>query len=321
MAIPRVFVASTCYDLKYIRGNLQYFIRSLGYDPVLSDQGDIFYDPTKHTHDSCVSEVCTCQLMVLIIGGRTGGPFKETEKSITNAEYQQAVEHHIPVFTLVEQAVYAEHHVYIKNKENTKVDAKTIVYPAVDSTKVFDFIDEVRKASFNNAIQPFNDFSDIEAYLRKQWAGLVFSFLARQGEEGRVIDLVSDIARMSEKIEFLSQQILKSVGSKESQLIADLYDTMLGHESIRMLLGTGHRPSPVDILKHDSLDVCASTIGKPLIESDDDDMTYSSSGEVNRDSLAYYRDNYIELRALLLKAVEKYGFTPELIIQSQSLTK
>jgi hypothetical protein len=113
MAIPRVFVASTCYDLKYIRGNLQYFIRSLGYEPVLSEAGDVYYDPAKHTHDSCISEVSTCQLFVLIIGGRFGGAYKQSEKSITNAEYEQALAYRVPVFTLVEQAVYAEHHVRI----------------------------------------------------------------------------------------------------------------------------------------------------------------------------------------------------------------
>ena len=51
MAIPRVFISSTCYDLKYIRGNLLYLVRSLGYEPVLSEEGDVFYDPGKHTHD------------------------------------------------------------------------------------------------------------------------------------------------------------------------------------------------------------------------------------------------------------------------------
>lgn len=37
MAVPRVFVSSTWYDLKYIRENLKYFIRGLGYEPVLAE--------------------------------------------------------------------------------------------------------------------------------------------------------------------------------------------------------------------------------------------------------------------------------------------
>ena len=49
MAIPRVFVSSTCYDLKYIRENLKYFIRTLGYEPVLSEEGSVYYDPQRDT--------------------------------------------------------------------------------------------------------------------------------------------------------------------------------------------------------------------------------------------------------------------------------
>ncbi|MDP1845332.1 MAG: DUF4062 domain-containing protein, partial [Candidatus Moranbacteria bacterium] len=54
MPPPRVFVSSTCYDLKYIRENLRYFIERMGYEPVLSEEGDVFYDPAMHTHDSCL---------------------------------------------------------------------------------------------------------------------------------------------------------------------------------------------------------------------------------------------------------------------------
>ena len=88
MAIPRVFISSTCYDLKYIRENLKFFVKTIGYEPVLSEDGDVFYNPTGHTHESCLSEVVTCQIFVLIIGGRYGGKYKESEKSITNMEYE-----------------------------------------------------------------------------------------------------------------------------------------------------------------------------------------------------------------------------------------
>ncbi len=45
MPAPRVFISSTLYDLKYIRENLKFFVRSFGYEPVLSEEGAIFYDP------------------------------------------------------------------------------------------------------------------------------------------------------------------------------------------------------------------------------------------------------------------------------------
>ena len=164
MATPRVFVSSTCYDLKYIRENLKYFIRNIGYEPVLSEEGSVFYDPTKHTHESCLVEVPNCQLFVLVIGGRFGGEFNGEITSITNKEYREAINKKIPVFALVDANVYSDHYIYTKNRKNHKIDYSKITYPSIDNhaIEIFNFIDEVRKQSINNALIPFRDFNDIE---------------------------------------------------------------------------------------------------------------------------------------------------------------
>ena len=141
MAVPRIFVSSTCYDLKYIRENLKYFITNMGYESILSEEGDVFYNPDEHTHDACLNEVGTCQVFVLIIGGRYGGKYLETDKSITNKEYEEACRLNIPIFTLVERSVLSEHLVYQKNKKNP--NANKIVYPSVDNIKIFEFVDQV----------------------------------------------------------------------------------------------------------------------------------------------------------------------------------
>ena len=44
MAIPRIFISATCYDLQEICFQLRRFIQEVGYDPVMSEFGDIFYD-------------------------------------------------------------------------------------------------------------------------------------------------------------------------------------------------------------------------------------------------------------------------------------
>ena len=41
MAIPRVFISSTYYDLKYIRNDIESFIKNLGYEPVLHEKNKI----------------------------------------------------------------------------------------------------------------------------------------------------------------------------------------------------------------------------------------------------------------------------------------
>ncbi|WP_278401215.1 DUF4062 domain-containing protein [Stutzerimonas kunmingensis] len=159
MAIPRVFISSTCYDLKHIRENLKYFVRTIGYEPVLSDEGDVFYNPSSHTHDSCLKEVETCQIFILIIGGRQGANYKDETSSITNNEYREAVRNNIPIFALVEAAVHSDHHVFITNKKKNPDIADSIAYPSIDDIRIFGFVDEVRKNTKNNAIFPFRDFS------------------------------------------------------------------------------------------------------------------------------------------------------------------
>jgi hypothetical protein len=308
MAIPRVFVASTCYDLKYIRGNLQYFIRNLGYDPILSEEGDVFYDPLKHTHDSCVTEVSNCQLFVLIIGGRFGGEFKDTTKSITNAEYLDAISHKIPVFTLVEQSVHGEHHVYIENKKNRDIDVTKISYPAVDSTKIFDFIDEVRRASYNNAIHPFQDFSDIESYLKKQWAGLMFSFLAETNERERLSDTLSVLKDMNERIEMLSNQILQSIGTEHAKITIELYDEMMAWECVRDLSWWGLKPTPKIIFQNGSFVECAKSLGKEFKVNDEPGLSMSTD-ELSKQKLKDNTKSYIEMKQKMFDILKKHGIT------------
>lgn len=83
MAAPRVFLSSTCYDMAEVRDSLKSFIESYGFEPCLSDYGDVFYHPDLHTHESCINEISNCQLLILLIGGRFGGSYvADTSKSI-----------------------------------------------------------------------------------------------------------------------------------------------------------------------------------------------------------------------------------------------
>ena len=38
MSAPKVFVSSTCYDLKQVRQDIESFILSYGYTPILSER-------------------------------------------------------------------------------------------------------------------------------------------------------------------------------------------------------------------------------------------------------------------------------------------
>ncbi len=256
MAVPRVFVSSTCYDLKYIRENLKYFIKNLGFEPVLSENGDIFYNTSLHTHESCISEIQNTQIFVLIIGGRYGGKYKNTEISITNKEYEEALKLNIPIFTLIEKNVYREHHVYLKNINNND-----ITYPSVDNIEIFKFIDFVRKQDKNNAFCPFEDFSDIELYLKKQWAGMLYSFLTSYSEKTKVAKLFESIDTATQKIEFFTRQLINNSEQNVTKLSVNLYDIIANSEISHTLRMWGLRVSPKKILSHDTLDkICNNQI-------------------------------------------------------------
>lgn len=239
MAIPRVFVSSTCYDLKYVRENLKYFIRTIGYEPVLSDDGDVYYDPSSHTHDACLREVENCQLFVLIIGGRYGGKFKDSNSSITNYEYKQAIKSNIPVFALVERAVYSDHHLFLTNKNEDPVLCEQIRYPNCDNTKIFEFLDEVRKNTTNNSLYPFADFSDIESYLRKQWAGMMFEFLDQRQQDcsAKITNrLLDDLTLATRKSEELIKILVKASQTVDAEAAIQKVDNKVEAENFARLI-------------------------------------------------------------------------------------
>jgi hypothetical protein len=312
MAAPRVFISSTCYDLKYIRENIRYFVKTLGYEPILSEDGNVFYNPSLHTHDACLTEIPNTQMFVLVIGGRFGGKFKDQDSSITNAEYREAVRLKIPVFALVDSAVYNEHHLYIKNKNNSKVNLTDLLFPAVDSTKIFDFIDEVRGAAVNNALVPFRDFGDIENYLRRQWAAMMFDFLSSKNEAQRVEDTLSTLAQMNSRIEMLSKQILVSVGTEDAKIDASLYEEMMGSGAIRDLAFCGRRPTPAHVFVNSSFRSCAKSLGLNLqIEEESTDHSISGSGDISRSRFNGNSHEYKRLRQSMIQILKEHGTTPE----------
>jgi hypothetical protein len=309
MAVPRVFVSSTWYDLKYIRENLKYFIRGLGYEPVLAEEGSVYFDPRLHAQDACLAEVPNCQVLVLIIGGRLGSSYKSSETSVTNAEYREAVRLRIPIFALIEQAVLNDFRVYESNKTNPSIDVSRIAYPAVDNIGVFSFIEEVRANAVNNALVPFRDFSDIECYLRQQWAGMMHSFLTVRNEGERVSENLSVMKQMSERIEMLSRQILVSVGTEEAKMTAELYDVLIGNLATREMQFIGCRPTPGAILGNESFQACVFRLGGKLKVVDDDEFSITGTGEIDGAYLSSVEEDYAEMRGELVEILKGHGMS------------
>ena len=57
MAKPRIFISSTYYDLRHIRNDLERFVKELGYEPILSERGQIAYGKTEPLEQYCYREI------------------------------------------------------------------------------------------------------------------------------------------------------------------------------------------------------------------------------------------------------------------------
>lgn len=204
MSRPRVFISSTYFDMKHVRSSLEMFVGSLGFDVILSEKGKIAYSPDMPLDESCYKEAQASDIFVLLIGGRYGSEasprtakapkdFFERYNSITKKEYLAARDKGIPIYILIEKSVHSEYETYLRNKGN-----KGIVYAHVDSVNVFELVEDIVSQPKNNPIQQFERHSDIENWLREQWAGLFKELLQRMQGQEQIASLQAQVAQLSE---------------------------------------------------------------------------------------------------------------------------
>ncbi len=235
MSKPRVFVSSTYFDLKHVRSSLESFITTLGFDIVLSEKGKIAYSPDLPLDESCYKEAQASDILVLIIGGRYGSEatpqtagakdFFNRYNSITKKEYLAARDKGVPIYILIERSVYTEYETYLRNKENTG-----IVYAHVDSINVFELIEDIVSQPRNNPIFQFDEQSEIETWLREQWAGLFRELLQRMQSQEQIASLQSQIAQLSDVTTTLKrylETIVSSVAPVESKALIETEEKRL----------------------------------------------------------------------------------------------
>jgi len=241
MAAPRVFLSSTCYDLQEIRSQLKAFIESMGYEPVMSECGDIFYDLRKHVQDSCRDEVARCNMFVLVIGNSYGSIYHQhvgtanIPDSVTLQEFRKALDIGIPKYIFVNRLVqhdydnyrralekkYSEHfekenvpdNRIAETKQNLRQEFdKQYHFPQEPYVYVFHFLDLIYLLKYNNAILPFESFEEIKEMLKKQWAGLVYDILDKQKHVP-----IGIIEQLGKKLENIERQIRVFAESKSME--------------------------------------------------------------------------------------------------------
>jgi hypothetical protein len=236
MAKPRIFISSTYYDLRHIRASLETFVYSLGYEPLLSEKGDIAYIPDVALDESCYREAASADMLVVIIGGRYGSErsgsrttlshaFFERYDSITKQEYKSALGNNVPIYILIDAQVYAEYHTFLKNKGNDHIN-----YAHVDSVNVFALIEELLLLKRNNAMNTFSRYIEIEEWLREQWAGYFRELLKRTTESQQIASLSSQVLELSE----LNKTLRTYLENLMRRVSPDKSETVIEEESNRL---------------------------------------------------------------------------------------
>ena len=83
MAKPRVFISSTYKDLKDTRSALDSFIKSIGYESVTNERGNIAYGKDKKLEEYCYKEIQKCDIVINVIGNKYGSQSSNKVDSIT----------------------------------------------------------------------------------------------------------------------------------------------------------------------------------------------------------------------------------------------
>lgn len=269
MAKPRVFLSSTFYDLRYARADLERFIRDLGYEPVLSERGQVPYGKQEALEQYCYREINMCDIVVCIVGGRYGSASADRPYSVSQVELKTAHELHKHVYIFVEKAVLVEYRTWLQNESNKDFKPKY-----VDDLRIYSFLKEVHSYPTNNVVLDFDSISDMIDFLRQQWSGLFQRFLQ---EEARREDYKIS-ANLRATTEMLGK-IVEHVTAERDETVKTLL--VHNHPVFRQLADAAEIQIRVHFLEESELLLLMDAFGYSIDRTTDGDwlFTRTESGE------------------------------------------
>lgn len=212
MSKPRVFISSTFYDLRLVRLELDKFLRTLGYEPVRNEVGDIPYGKQEALETYCYKEIANADILISIIGSRFGSPSEgDKARSISNVELKTALNENKHVYIFIEKNVFIEYETYLLNKD------KDIEYKYVDNPNIYRFIEEIKSLPNNNNIKEFETADDITSYLREQFAGLMKQYFIDE-QKYRETNIIKDINSTADTLKKLVDYIQNTNQDKQEGL-------------------------------------------------------------------------------------------------------
>ncbi|MGD1838850.1 MAG: DUF4062 domain-containing protein [Nitrososphaeraceae archaeon] len=235
MAKPRIFLSSTYYDLRQVRADLERFIKELGYEPVLNEQGNIPYGKDDLLEDYCYKEISNVDILVSLIGGRYGSESKHEKHSVSQLELKTAYDQNKQVYIFIDKSVYNEYRFYLNNKDNNGVK-----YTYADNVKIHEFIEFVESLPNNNTIHGFETSNDITTFLKEQWSGLFQRFLQEQTRQ-KEISIIKGIETTSKTLNQLVTFLTEEKRDKDKAINDILLSNHPAMEQIKEILGIPYR--------------------------------------------------------------------------------
>lgn len=260
MAVPRVFISSTYYDLKQVRDDIDSFVRSIGYESVCHERSKVPYTQTDSLEEDCCREVVSCDIVVSIIGKEFGSESSHEDLSITMRELESALKEHKIVYVFVDRDVMCENRVYKKNI------GKDFTPGIVSDVRIHKYIVDLEgRVGHQRPILHFDRAQDIVDQLRDQLAGKFLRLLQSEvaaSSAKNAYELHSEIETLKD--------LLTSVQSERESICSALSSTILLRNPILRILETklGFSRCSILIPNKNALDEFLAALG--FKESDGD---------------------------------------------------
>ncbi|MBE6814773.1 MAG: DUF4062 domain-containing protein [Ruminococcaceae bacterium] len=283
MAVPRVFISSTFYDLVQVRYNIGDFIKNLGYEPVMHEKSAITYTQNTELENDCYNELSSCDIVVCIIGNNFGTQSQVSELSITMEELKTAIKSKKKIYVFIAKDVFIENRTYEQNKDNGSFKSAY-----TDDLKIHEFILNLKKER-KIVISSFETTDEITNTLKLQFAGLFQSFLQ---EKARVTNekITYDLAETAENIKSLINEMVEHNQAFISHFDGSAFAVNMTLQYIRKKLGL--EKVSIYAKNLDALDEFMKFLGFESVDVDD----------FIDDERKYVRNEFDKKSTLILKS-------------------
>ena len=260
MAVPRVFISSTYYDLKQVRNNIGSFVESLGYETVMHENAEVAYTQNNPLEYDCYHEIESCDIVVCIIGNHFGSQSVDTNLSITMKELTTAIKEKKKVYIFIAKDVYIEYRTYLLNK-----DSGTFKSAYTDDIRIHEFIEQLKNTVKDRVMDSFETTDEIIDNLRKQFAGLLQGLLRR---EASLSDYKTayDLQQSADSIQHAIEEFEEKQIAFFQKFDSTIYSVNHTLWTIKNLLGM--KKSSFYVQDIDALDEFMSVIGFSSVKVD-----------------------------------------------------